>query len=133
MLQCKDSESEEIVNLIGEFRTQVIQPAVAFAAMLKRRYVPIFLGTPLTVDSAIRKWIRNRNNEENELHIVTVPEIRKVDIENDPEFKQVVVIAGAEWQAVVEKEDEIGLDESATVTQKDVQQPDSQYSDTQTS
>ena len=97
LLHRKQDESEEVVKVVADLRNEVVQPAISFAAMLSKRYVPILIGTPLTVDSAVRRWSGNQDTKNNELKIVIMPEVLKIDAENDPDFRQTVVLSPAEW------------------------------------
>ncbi len=109
MLKREDVESEDVQRLMMEFRNDVIKPAVAFFAMLRKRYTPIIIGTPKTVDSAIRKWAKRRmessENERMALDIVIVPELRRIDLEADPDGGQHQVLAEAQMYTIVEKTD----------------------------
>ena len=109
MLKREDVESEDIQKLTKDLQVEVLQPAVAFSAVLRKRYTPILMGTPMTVDSAIRQWaksLHSRGRPSAALEIVVVPELRKVDLEADPERKQYQTIAEAQMYTLVDSSDD---------------------------
>jgi hypothetical protein len=104
----EDVEAKDIQRLIQELKNEVVKPAVAFMAMLRKRYMPIIIGTPMTVDRAVRKWARCRIESEKRsaLDIVIVPEMRRIDLEADPDGGQHQVLAEAQTYTVVNETDE---------------------------
>jgi len=117
MLKRDDIESEGVQKLIEELKSEVIKPAVAFVAMLRKRYIPVYLGTPIPVDSAIWEWAHRMESSKNEtasLEIVIVPELRLIDLEADPDGGQHQVLAEAQMYTLVERTGEENAEEGDT-------------------
>lgn len=115
MLVREDVEAKDIQRVLEELKVGVVKPAIALMAMLRKRYTPIVIGTPLTIDSTIRKWARPRMEcskaETSGLDIVVVPEMLRIDLEADPDGGQYQVLVEAQMYTMIDVTGEDAMEE----------------------
>lgn len=81
MIGRSEFKEKEIERLRQKFKQEVVLPAVSFSALLGKRFVPLELFTPSTVENVVRRWMWQYSELEGldtALEIITSPELRKL-------------------------------------------------------
>lgn len=65
--------------VMAKFRSDVACPAILLSYLLRKRFSPVVIASPLSIGAALRRW-KQRSELTSDMELVTMPEMRRFEV-----------------------------------------------------